>query len=137
MPHDTNYPFGVNKHPLVLQGKRRTIDSESGRILSVQRELQRLSGPLAGRINGAGGCEDGLTRDYPSRSLNEMYFVSRYASSPSWASSRPRPLSFMPPKGHCGVDGTGSLMPMIPASSPSAIRQATVRSFVKTYAARP
>ena len=36
-------------------------------------------------------------------------------------SSRPMPLSFMPPNGHCGVAGTGSLMPMIPASSPSAI----------------
>ena len=52
-------------------------------------------------------------------------------------SSRPMPDSFMPPNGHCGVAGTGSLMPMMPASRPSAIRVATVRSLVKTYAARP
>ena len=31
----------------------------------------------------------------------------------------------MPPNGHCGVAGTGSLMPMMPASSPSAIFHAT------------
>lgn len=67
-----------------------------------------------------------------SRSLNETYFVSKYASSPSWANSRPKPLSFMPPKGHCGVDGTGSLMPIMPDSKPSAMRQAMLRSFVKT-----
>jgi hypothetical protein len=42
-------------------------------------------------------------------------------------------FSFMPPKGHCGVAGTGSLTPMVPASSPSAIFHATVRSFVNTY----
>ena len=30
----------------------------------------------------------------------------------------------MPPNGHCGVAGTGSLMPMMPASSPSAILHA-------------
>ena len=29
-------------------------------------------------------------------------------------SSRPCPDSFMPPNGHCGVAGTGSLMPMMP-----------------------
>src|SRR5437764_978136 len=46
-------------------------------------------------------------------------------------SSRPMPDSFMPPKGHWGVAGTGSLMPMIPASRPSAIRVATVRSLVE------
>src|SRR5262245_7146580 len=58
---------------------------------------------------------------YP-RSPIETYFVSRYASSPSWANSRPRPDSFMPPNGHCGVAGTGSFTPIMPASSPSAIR---------------
>src|SRR5262249_35200200 len=72
-----------------------------------------------------------------SRNRNHPSFVSRSASTPWCPSSRPRPLSFMPPNGHCGVAGTGSLMPMMPASSPSAIRHATVRSFVNTYAARP
>src|SRR5712672_3254065 len=67
-----------------------------------------------------------------SLSLNEIYLVSKYASSPSWPNSRPRPDSFMPPKGHCGVAGTGSLMPMMPASRPSAIFQAAERSLVKT-----
>ena len=42
------------------------------------------------------------------------------------------PLSFMPPNGHCGVAGTGSLIPMMPASIPSAIFHAVVRSFVNT-----
>ena len=32
----------------------------------------------------------------------------------------------MPPKGHWGVAGTGSLIPMIPASRPSAILVATL-----------
>ncbi len=36
---------------------------------------------------------------YPRRAI-ETYFVSRYASSPSCASSRPRPDSFIPPNGH-------------------------------------
>ena len=35
---------------------------------------------------------------YPSRPPSRMYLVSRYSSSPCLPPSRPRPLSFTPPK---------------------------------------
>src|SRR5262249_22586461 len=90
-----------------------------------------------GRVVSLPGGRGSPAATRQSLSFRLTYFVSRYASSPSWPSSRPSPLSFIPPNGHCGVAGTGSFIPMIPASSPSAIRHITVKSFVNTYAARP
>ena len=43
-----------------------------------------------------------------------------------------QPGAVVPRVLYCGVAGTGSLMPMIPASIPSAIRHMMVRSLVKT-----
>ena len=56
--------------------------------------------------------------------------VSRYSKMP-WP-SRPRPESFMPPKGAAADVGLTSLIPMMPNRSPSIARIAVERSLVYT-----
>ncbi len=59
-----------------------------------------------------------------------MCLVSRHDSMPSWPSSRPKPLSFHPPKGAPNSDTSFTLIPTPPASSRSAVNRAVVRSRV-------
>ena len=72
---------------------------------------------LLGNLRFPHGFRSAYAFDQPI----EMCLVSRKASRPSTPSSRPQPLCLRPPKGHWLVEGTGSLMPMVPASSPSPV----------------
>jgi hypothetical protein len=53
----------------------------------------------------------------------QRYLTSRNSSMPYFEPSRPMPLSFMPPKGAISVEMMPSLMPTMPYSSASAMRQ--------------
>jgi len=61
---------------------------------------------------------------------NPPILVSKYSSRPSIAPSRPRPLSFIPPKGTAADVGLMSLMPTIPKFSPSKSLKAFFKSRV-------
>src|SRR5262249_56503886 len=63
--------------------------------------------------------------DLPGHQMPPMqrYFVSSQSSMPYLEPSRPMPDSFTPPNGATSVDTTPVLIPRIPYSSASEIRQ--------------
>src|SRR5689334_4057461 len=63
------------------------------------------------------------TNTYLSIPPMQRYFTSRNSSMPYLEPSRPMPDSFMPPNGATSVEMMPTLMPMMPASMPSATRQ--------------
>ena len=75
------------------------------------------------------GCNlESMRHDAPVRLHAPMppmarYLISRKSSMPYLLPSRPRPDSFMPPKGAVSVEMMPSLMPTMPYSSASATRQ--------------
>lgn len=65
-----------------------------------------------------------------------IYFCSKYSSSPVLAPSRPIPLSLIPPNGAKALLITPSFTPMRPFSSLSVTRKIREESLVIIYAAK-
>src|SRR5205085_2443765 len=112
-------------HPRVGEQQRRIVQRHDGR-----RWHERVPVPLHEEIDvGLSNLLRSHARaaiivrllrtarrgTYSPRIPIETCLVSRNASSPSLPSSRPQPLCLRPPNGALLVEGTPSLMPMVPA----------------------
>ena len=114
----------------------------------VKARIRTVNAQEADRMNAIGANTTAIEKDFKNNyeayqfhavpaSAAITVFVWMYSSSPTWPSSRPKPLCFFPPKGVFGNSGWEQFVQTTPLPSRLATRSARSTSAVMTALPRP